>query len=238
MSAGRAVPAPPPVSLREPDPDVRRGLRPEYTKVNCAVAKCVALTFDDGPVGGTDRLLQILAQHRVKATFFVVGRMVEEYPGILRREMADGHEIANHTWSHADLTTLSSEGVREELEKTEAAIGKNIGHGTTLMRPPYGATNARVASAAKRLGLAQVMWAVDPLDWRNRDTALVERRVLSQTRAGDIVLLHDVHASSVNAVPKILTTLAERGYKFVTVSELLAGVSVEPGRQYRERAAT
>ncbi|WP_344452378.1 polysaccharide deacetylase family protein [Actinocorallia aurantiaca] len=238
MNAAGAVTAPRPVTLREPDPDARRGLSPEFTRVNCAVAKCVALTFDDGPMEESDKLLQILARYRAKATFFVVGRMVEENPEILHREVADGHEIANHTWSHADLTSLSPEGLRAEIEKTQAVIKQHAGYDATLMRPPYGATNARVASAAKEFGLAEIMWAVDPLDWQNRDTALVERRVLAQTRPGDIVLLHDIHSSSVDAVPGILAALAERGYKFVTVSGLLAGTSVEPGRQYRDRAAT
>ncbi|WP_232835867.1 polysaccharide deacetylase family protein [Actinocorallia populi] len=237
-AAETASSAPLPVSLKEPDPDVRRGLRPEYTRTNCAVLKCVALTFDDGPAKETELLLRILARYGVKATFFVVGRMVEENPDILRRELMEGHEIGNHSWSHTSLAALSPDGVRAELGRTQAAIKTHTGRDTTLMRPPYGATNERVAAVARELGLAEIMWAVDPLDWKDRDSVQVRRRVLEQTGPGDIVLLHDIHLSSIEAVPEILAGLAERGYRFVTVSELLAGTPVESGRQYRERSTT
>jgi len=227
-----------PVSLREPDPDVRRGLKPEFTRVNCAVAKCVALTFDDGPAQETELLLRILDRHGVRATFFVVGGMVQENPEILRKEVMAGHEIGNHSWSHVDLAALSAEAAHRELARTQEIVKAHTGREMTLMRPPYGSTSERVASVTAKLGLAQVMWAVDPLDWKDRSAGLVRRRVLSQTGNGDIVLLHDIHMSSIEAVPSILKDLAGRGYRFVTVSELLAGTPVVPGREYRERAAT
>ena len=237
-AAGAVSKAPLPVTLKEPDPDVRRGLNPEYTRTNCAVLKCVALTFDDGPAKETEVLLRILAQRGVRATFFVVGRMVEENPEILRRELQEGHEIGNHSWSHASLASLSPDGVRAELGRTQEAIKAHTGYVSTLMRPPYGATNERVAAVARELGLAEIMWAVDPLDWQDRDAAKVRRRVLEQTGAGDIVLLHDIHLSSIEAVPEILAGLAEHGYRFVTVSQLLAGTPVRPGHSYVERSAT
>ena len=238
MSFERGGPASPlPVSLKEPDPDIRRGLHLEYARVDCALARCVALTFDDGPMPESDRLLQMLARYRAKATFFVVGRMVKENPDILRREVAAGHEIANHSWSHSNLAALPVDGVRGEIAKTQDAIREASGYRSLLLRPPYGSTNEHVAAVAKEFGLPEILWAVDPLDWKDRSASLVARRILDHTRPGDIVLMHDIHASTVDAVPEILSTLAGRGYKFVTVSELLAGTGAEPGHQYLRRAA-
>ncbi|MGK5554907.1 polysaccharide deacetylase family protein, partial [Actinomadura kijaniata] len=197
-------------------------------------AKCVALTFDDGPMGPTARLLDILAQHRARATFFMVGRNVESRPDLLRRELAAGHELANHSYTHADLGRSSAAKVHAELSRTQAAIKHAAGVTPTLMRPPYGSTDGTVASASRRLGLAQILWTVDPLDWKDRDPRRVEQRVLGATRPGHIVLLHDIHPSTVAAVPAILKRLSAKGYVFVTVSELY-GRRLTPGKKYIER---
>lgn len=217
------------------DPDARRGLQPDRARVNCAKEKCVALTFDDGPMKDTERLLKMLQSHNAKATFFVVGAMVKEDPGVLRMEAEAGHELANHSWNHSNLGQMSAEGIRSQLKRTQDIIHETTGATSVLLRPPYGSTNGRVASVAKSMGLPQIMWAVDPLDWRDKSAGTVEKRVLSGTKPGHVVLMHDIHPSTVNAVPRILSGLAGKGFKFVTVTELFQGTKIKPGIQYRER---
>ncbi|GAB2845776.1 hypothetical protein GCM10022221_51390 [Actinocorallia aurea] len=227
-----------PMVYRQPDPDRRRGLGPDGLPDMCAQGKCVALTFDDGPMDHTERLLEILARYNARATFFVVGQMVEEFPQLVQKEVAAGHEIANHSWNHSDLAGLSEEGVTAQIKQTQEAILRHSGYRSVLLRPPYGSSNARVAKVAASFGLPEIIWAVDPLDWRDRNSSLIARRVLSETGPGDVVLLHDIHASTVDAVPKILEGLSAKGYRFVTVSRLFRGMALQPGHQYRERTMT
>ncbi|WP_245679701.1 polysaccharide deacetylase family protein [Actinomadura hibisca] len=204
------------------------------TRTDCAKAKCVALTFDDGPMSSTAELLDVLAAHQARATFFLVGRNVAARPDLVRRELAAGHELGNHSYTHADLGRSSAAKVREELERTQEAIEQAAGVTPTLMRPPYGSTDKNLALTAKRMGMAQILWSVDPLDWNARDRATVERRIVKGVRPGRILLMHDIHASTVAAVPAILRRLAAQGYVFVTVSELFGG-SLTPGKKYVQR---
>ncbi|MGI5282471.1 polysaccharide deacetylase family protein [Nonomuraea polychroma] len=188
--------------------------------VDCRRAKCVALTFDDGPGLYTDALLRHLKAHRARATFFVVGQNVAAYPAILRRTVAAGHEIGGHTWSHADLTRLPAAAVRSEFARTDQAIKAVTGLVPRIIRPPYGALNASVRMQTTR---PMVMWSVDTLDWLHRDSAKVTKKALKSVRPGSIVLFHDIHPTTVQAMPRILTTLSARGYTFVTVSQLFGG---------------
>jgi peptidoglycan/xylan/chitin deacetylase (PgdA/CDA1 family) len=185
-------------------------------------------------MGVTAQLLDILAARKVKATFFLVGRNVQEFPHLVRREAAEGHELANHSYSHADLGRSSGSKVTSELVRTQQAIQKAAGVTPTLMRPPYGSTDKQVARVTKKLGLAQVLWTVDPLDWQVRNTKRVERKVIGGTRSGTIVLMHDIHPTTVAAVPLIIDRLAAQGYVFVTVSQLY-GKPLSPGKKYTER---
>ncbi|WP_051107823.1 polysaccharide deacetylase family protein [Actinomadura atramentaria] len=202
--------------------------------MDCAHAKCVALTFDDGPGPYTAKLLDILAARHVRATFFLVGTNARAYPKLVRRERAEGHVVANHSWDHADLRRRSAAGVRSELARTQRAIERAGGGTPTLMRPPYGSTNGTVASVARGLGLAQILWTVDPLDWKDRNTALVTKRVVRGARPGYIILSHDIHRTTVNAVPAIIARLKAKGYVFVTVPELFSG-HLKPGHKYFKR---
>ncbi|MBC6461974.1 polysaccharide deacetylase family protein [Actinomadura sp. HBU206391] len=208
---------------------------PPRAKVDCQVRKCVALTFDDGPVPGTARLLDILGARGVRATFFVVGLQVAAYPGLVRREFAEGHEIGNHSYTHANLDHMSGAGAGSEMGRTQQAVWRVTGKAPVLFRPPYGATDAGVAAVARRNHLAQIMWAVDPLDWHDRDAALIKRRVVQDVRRGAIILLHDIHGTTVSAVPGIIAALNRKGYVFVTVSELYRGKRLAPGRRYSQR---
>jgi peptidoglycan/xylan/chitin deacetylase (PgdA/CDA1 family) len=190
----------------------------------------IALTFDDGPSAAlTPRLLDLLAAHRMKATFFVVGQNAADHPDILRRASREGHEIANHSWSHPNLGKMSDEAVRREVQKTDDAIFAAIGKRSTLLRPPYGSITAR----QKRwlyddLGYRIIIWDVDPLDWKRPGPSVVCSRILKETRAGSIVLAHDIHPPTLEAMPATLDQLARKGFKSVTVTELLAMAKPPP----------
>ncbi|TDC47029.1 polysaccharide deacetylase family protein [Actinomadura sp. KC345] len=216
----------------EPEPEAPKP-KPKPPPPDCTRVKCLALTFDDGPTESTGDLLDILASRNVKATFFLVGQNVVENPDLVRREHQAGHEIADHSYTHADLGRASKQEIVSELTRTQDAIRQASGVTPKLLRPPYGSTSKRLAKVTRRMGMAQIMWTVDPLDWRHRDTEAVERRVLKNAKPGGIVLLHDIHPTTVRAVPKIIDRLAAEGYVFVTVSELFGG-KLTPGEEYTE----
>lgn len=203
--------------------------------VDCRKVKCVSLTFDDGPVADTRRLLRILKEQDVRVTFYAVGTNVQRYPSTLRTASAAGHQIGNHSWDHADLTRLSAAKVKSQLSRTDEAIRKAIGKKPTTFRAPYGAHNATVRSAA---GRPLVHWSVDTLDWKYRDPARIVKTVNTQTKPGDIVLLHDIHKTTVDAVPGIIKALRARGFHFVTVDRLFAPAKLPAGKvTYHNRGA-
>jgi peptidoglycan/xylan/chitin deacetylase (PgdA/CDA1 family) len=201
---------------------------------NCLVLRCVALTFDDGPVADTQRLLSMLATDGVRATFFTVGEMVTDHPEMVRAEVAAGDEVGNHSWSHPQLTHLSDSAVRSQVERTAQAIEDAGAPRPTLFRPPYGAIDARVRTDLAAEGVPAILWSVDTLDWLHRDPNSVYRRAVNGVRPGSVVLMHDIHPTTVTAVPRIIATLKERGYTFVTVSELY-GDELKPGVAYEGR---
>ena len=202
--------------------------------VDCRKAKCVALSFDGGPSPTTPKLLDILEQDGLHATFFVQGKgHIAKYPDILRRIADEGHEIGNHTWTHPRLTDLDEADARQELTRTQDAIERITGTRPVLMRHPEGRTNRKVAKTCRDLGLAQVLWSVTAKDYETTDSALITKRVLDQTHRDGIILLHDLHKGTVPAVPGILKALKQRGYTIVTVSQLLAPAKPQPGMVYR-----
>ncbi len=184
----------------------------------------IAMTFDDGPNEKlTPKLLDLLAARHMKATFFVVGQCVSEYPDIVKRAAREGHEIANHSWSHPTLGKMSDEAVRRELQKTDDAIKAAIGTRPTLLRPPYGSITARQKSwINSEFGYRTIIWDVDPLDWKRPGPNVVRERIVSETKPGSIILAHDIHAPTIEAMPGTFDQLEAKGFKFVTVSELLA----------------
>lgn len=213
-------------------PRNRLPVAPAARKIDCRRVRCVALTFDDGPGEHTGRLLAALARHHARATFFVIGQMVAEDRGeTLRRMVSEGHELGNHSWDHPPLTQLSPGRLKYQLSSTQKIVKRLAGVRMTFMRPPYGATDKRVAAEARREGLAQILWNVDTLDWRDRDASIVLQRA-TQATPGSIVLMHDIHASTVDAIPGILDQFARRGYAFVTLSELYGRGRLVPGREY------
>jgi peptidoglycan/xylan/chitin deacetylase (PgdA/CDA1 family) len=184
----------------------------------------VAMTFDDGPHGTlTPKLLDLLAAHHMKVTFFVLGECVAENPEVLRRAAREGHEIANHSWSHPNLGKMSDESVRSQLQRTDDEIRSLIGTRPTLMRPPYGSITARQKRwIHDQFGYRIIMWDVDPLDWKRPGAAVVRNRILKEARPGSIILSHDIHPQTIEAMPETFNQLEAKGFKFVTVSELLA----------------
>lgn len=183
--------------------------------------KEVALTFDDGPHPlWTPRLLDLLKSLNVRATFFLVGKMVDRYPALAMREVAEGHEIANHTYDHPNLKKLSPAQVQDELKRGAEAIKRAVGYTPVFFRPPGGQYNASTLAVAKAMKLTPVLWTVNSKDFLHPDPELVEQRLLSAPAAGGILLCHDGIEETMRVLPDLVSRLRARGYRFVTVSEL------------------
>ncbi|MFK4546291.1 peptidoglycan/xylan/chitin deacetylase (PgdA/CDA1 family) [Streptomyces tendae] len=202
--------------------------------VDCAHTKCIALTFDAGPSENSARLLDILKEKQVPATFFLLGkRHIDTYPELVRRMSDEGHEVASHTWTHKILTDAEPDEIREELERPNKEIERLTGKRPTLMRPPQGRTDDTVHDICRELGLAEVLWSVTAKDYKTNDSGLITERVLDQSSRDGIILLHDIYDGTVPAVPGIIDALKKRGYVFVTVPQLMAPGKAEPGKVYR-----
>ena len=187
--------------------------------------KKIALTFDDGPHPRyTERILNILEEYGVKATFFVIGVNIQNYPEPLKLISAAGHEIANHSFSHDNSNDLDSSTAISEMKRCEEIIYKTVGVKPTLFRPPRGANNADVESAARQMGYSVVLWSVDTLDWRNTPSDDIVKKVTECVHGGDIILMHDYTSgknTTCDALSIMIPRLLEAGYEFVTVSELI-----------------
>ncbi|GAA0952561.1 polysaccharide deacetylase family protein [Nonomuraea longicatena] len=203
--------------------------------VDCETAKCVALTFDDGPGPDTGRLLDTLRDAGARATFFAVGANAAARPDLVRRMAKEGHLVGNHSWAHRDLSKLSSARITDSLARAQDTLTAAMGQRPTLARPPYGAVSADVAAAARKLGLALVTWDAEAQDRHERDPASVASTAMRQAQPGAIILLHDVNRATVDAVPAILDGLRGKGYTFVTVPELYSR-SMQAGSTYRSGA--
>lgn len=184
----------------------------------------IAMTYDDGPhPTNTPRLLDMLRQRNIRATFYVIGKNVDMYPHIARRIVAEGHEIGNHTYTHRNLKTLGDSEVRNEITRTRSAIVKATGVQPRTMRPPYGALYQQQRELImNEFGCPTILWSVDPRDWQRPGVSVVRQRILSETNNGAIVLAHDLHAPTVDAMPGTLDGLLGKGFKMITVSQLLA----------------
>ncbi|MFF2999919.1 polysaccharide deacetylase family protein [Streptomyces sp. NPDC057950] len=205
-----------------------------FGTVDCRAAKCIALTFDAGPSEHSARLLDILKEKKVPATFFLLGkRHIEKYPELVKRMAAEGHEVASHTWDHKILTQIGPDEIRAELRRPNDAIEKLTGRRPTLMRPPQGRTDDTVQKICREMGLSEVLWSVTAKDYKTYDPKVIQERVLKQSTRDGIILLHDLYPGTVPAVPGIIDALKERGYVFVTVPQLLAPGKPKPGTVYR-----
>ena len=188
-------------------------------EMNQETGKKIAITFDDGPnVAFTMQLLDGLRERDVKATFFLLGQNIGKHPDIVRTMHEDGHLIANHTYSHMELTAENGAAYVEEIEKTNALISALTGEETSFVRPPYGVWDKRYE---EELDMIPVFWTIDPQDWCTFDADTIVERVVEKAEENAIILLHDSYQSSVDAALEIIDILQAEGYEFVTVDELL-----------------
>lgn len=199
--------------------------------LDCERLKCVALTFDDGPGEHTDRLLEMLADYDAHATFYVLGSLVEEYPDVLERMHTQGHELGNHTWKHDDLAGMSAKEIREDIERTNDSVSQIIGVEPSTIRPPYGSSNDTVHETVDQ---PLILWDVDTMDWQNRDSEAVAEHAIDNTAPGSVLLFHDIHGSTVDAIPDVLEELHNSGYHFVTVADLFGFNELDAGETYTD----
>lgn len=220
-------PAAPERGMRNPDlflpSNLPPGTRVTYNSTDVS-GNYIAITFDDGPhPTHTPRLLDILKQRNVKATFYVIGTNVSRHPQIVRRILAEGHEIGNHTLNHPNLSNMGDDAVNRELTGVITAMrGAAPNYRMNTMRPPYGALTQRQREWIFRdYRYPTIMWSVDPQDWRRPGPSVVTQRILSGTRSGGIVLAHDIHGPTIDAMPATFDGLLGRGFRFVTISQLI-----------------
>ena len=191
--------------------------------------KVIALTFDDGPGPYTAQLLDILDQHGAKATFFLIGSKVSSQANVVRSIQARGHQLGNHSWSHPELPKLPVDQIAGEIDRTNDAIKQATGVTPTVMRPPYGAVNSAVLEQLRLRGMSSILWSVDTRDWADRNSEIICSRAVAGAHPGAIILMHDIHQTSVGAVPCILSALKQQGYSFVTVQGLLGNMAAGAG---------
>ena len=215
-------------SVSKPEP-VRAQLDPNKPML--------ALTFDDGPSPHTDRLLDIFKEHGGHGTFFVLGELIDNRQSTLVRISREGHEIGNHTWSHRQLTNLSEQEILDQIMTTRAKIYDVTGLDCLTVRPPYGAFNDTVQAIGDGIGVCFINWSVDTLDWKTRDAQAVYEEILSHASNGAIILCHDLHSTTVDAMELVIPKLLEEGYQLVTVTQLLEcnGNALEAGKMYYEQ---
>jgi peptidoglycan/xylan/chitin deacetylase (PgdA/CDA1 family) len=203
-----------------------------YTESIATRRKVVALTIDDGPSEFTAAFLRVLEQKHVHATFFVIGNQVDQYPQLVRRELADGDLVGNHTFTHPDMTQIPWREVQRQLTKTSFAIHQASGFTPCLWRAPYGSINAKLEAYARSLGMISIQWDTDPQDFTVPPARSIANRVLNGNpfdpdkgaHPGAIVLMHDGggwRGNTLKALPQIIDRLRARGYRFVTIAQLL-----------------
>lgn len=223
--AGAMLPAGP-----EPIPE-EMSARPEVD----LDSPMVALTFDDGPLAGsTDRILDILEQNGVVATFFIQGKQAALYPELVTRSYGLGCEIGNHTYNHKDLTALNDQDALQQIESVNELVMQITGAGCALVRPPHG-KGWRDSHVLELVPYPLIMWSIDTRDWSTRNPSKTIASVLDEVKDGDIILMHDVYTETADAVEKVVPELIARGYKLVTVSEMFAykGLALSAGHAYR-----
>lgn len=197
---------------------------------DCALKPCMALSFDDGPDSVlTPQILDILAKHNARATFFVVGAHVPGNEGLLRRMHAEGHVIGNHSWSHTDMTTLSADQIRQQVYDTQAAVTASGVPAPRVFRPPYGAVNEAVRS---NVPLTIIQWNIDPEDWHGKkEMHHIVEHMGAHAKPGGVVVMHDTQARTLYALDPMLTNLAQT-YQFVTINDLFYLAPGQAGMYY------
>ena len=196
---------------------------------------CIALTFDDGPSEHTERILDTFKRYGGHGTFFVVGNALEWGKDILYRTAAEGHEVGNHTLSHAPLSYMTEEDIIKDISTVSDRIKDITGKTPRFVRPPYGDINESVKCIGMRMGYAFAGWSLDSRDWESLCAESVLEAIMSSIKENDIVLCHDSHPSTAEAIEMAIPALMEKGYELVTLSELLErkGIPMENGKYYQ-----
>mmetsp|Transcript_12423 Transcript_12423/g.12509 ORF Transcript_12423/g.12509 Transcript_12423/m.12509 type:complete len:235 (+) Transcript_12423:110-814(+) len=186
--------------------------------------KRLMLTFDDGPdLKWTPLLLDLLKMKGIKATFFLVGKNASDYPDLVKRMIDEGHEVANHTWNHVDITKLTPEILNEELSKTNSLIYEISQYTPKTFRPPYGNTNPRLNDKiTKDFSMRVIKWSIDSLDWRGHTAEHIQKTVTQAVKTGDILLFHEGKQNTMKMLPNFLDDMISQGYLFVTAIEMLS----------------
>lgn len=196
----------------------------------------LALTFDDGPSEHTDRLLDVFRQYGGKGTFFVIGELINNRPETITRAFAEGHEIGNHTYDHSALTYLSDEAIADKIQKTCERLKELLGINCRIVRPPYGDCGDNVKAVGRALGVSFINWSVDTADWKSLNADAVYNEVMGNAVDGAIILCHDAHKTTVDAMERAIPKLIETGFRLVTVTELLSECDgLVPGELYYKR---
>ena len=213
---------PMPQQIVQPHLTPRPGTAQPGTRVIDPSRPVVALTFDDGPSEYTEGILELLTAYDGAATFCVVGNRVSNYEDQIRAIAAQGSEIATHTWSHKKLTTLSASEMERQIMQAVESVQKIVDVPVRFIRPPYGSVNDDVRAVARRLGMPIAEWSIDTEDWRTLSARKTEKAILDNVKNGSIVLMHDIHAPTAEAMKRVIPELSRRGYQLVTLSELFS----------------
>ena len=191
--------------------------------------KLIAFSFDDGPSRkNTEKILKALGKNNARATFFMLGQNAKYYPDLVKKVEESGNEIAGHSWNHPLLTKLGKKGVKKQMSQMNEAIASVTGSDVGLLRPPYGSINRTVKNTVKD---PLILWSIDTLDWKTLNADKTAAAILKQAKDGDIILMHDIHAPTAEAVKKVLPKLEKKGFQVCTVSELLEArnITLHPG---------
>jgi peptidoglycan/xylan/chitin deacetylase (PgdA/CDA1 family) len=194
----------------------------------------VALTFDDGPAQYTEHVVDLLEKYDCRATFCMLGERIKAQTDRVRRVAAQGSQIVGHSWDHKSFTAIPKKKVKRQLQKTDDAIKAITGEKPKMYRPPYGAIDKGVRKASKKQRLAMLMWSIDTLDWKYRNEKKILKKIQKDVADGKIILLHDIHETTANAMDSVIPWLQSAGYELVTVAELMyyRGDTVKPGQTY------
>lgn len=202
---------------------------PKEKPVDCSQVKCLALTFDDGPGKYAGTLLDTLKKYDAKATFFLEGQYVNSRPKYVKRMVAEGHELGNHSYSHPDFTKSDAATIRSEIQKTQDAVKKASGVEPKLLRPPYGLADLQVSDIATEFGMPMILWTAGSEDWASKNVDKIQEQTLKVAKPNGIILMHDWVKQTVDGMPALIKTLQRKGYHLVTVSDVIKDEKLEPG---------
>ncbi|WP_245641748.1 polysaccharide deacetylase family protein [Nonomuraea candida] len=202
---------------------------PKEEPVDCEQVKCIALTFDDGPSKYAGTLLDTLKKHDAKATFFLEGQYVKSRPQYVKRMVAEGHELGNHSYSHPDFTKSDAATIKSEIQKTQDAVKKAAGVEPRLLRPPYGLADLQVSDIAAEFGMPIILWTAGSKDWSTKDVDAIQKQTLAVAEPNGIILMHDWVKQTVDGMASLIKTLKNKGYHLVTVSDVIKSQELKPG---------